>query len=242
MTQAPVRAERAVHAERAACAVRGPWECHLTVDSAGESVDALAAWAAYRGLSFVHIVLARGRTPSQPMLTLHGEGGPADRARATGALSSALAADGFRVLRVKTETAPWAEGVPRDDDEARRQPRTRYFEHHVKLLLPPDHDLAALTALAVPHGAHLSWNARRVRPDGRQERFVTQRCHGVGGVTAARRLAALLGTLEDAALEVVEVEREFVVYDSALGLDDGWIGEEHTEHPVAMGPTGEETV
>ena len=43
------------------------YEAHITVDSA----DALAAQAlaAAHGLRFVHIELAAGSTPSQPMLT-----------------------------------------------------------------------------------------------------------------------------------------------------------------------------
>lgn len=53
------------------------------------------------------------------------------------------------------------------------------FETHLKLLLPADADLGRLSRLVEPHRARLSRNARRTREDGRQERFVTQRCSGV---------------------------------------------------------------
>ncbi|MDT0319716.1 hypothetical protein [Streptomyces millisiae] len=180
-----------------------------------EDLDRLAAWAAANRFGFTHIELARGETRSQPMVNVRGGADDAERA------ARGLAAEGFAVARVKTEAAPWVDGVPQSDEEARDP--ARYFEHHVKLLLPADHDRPALERLATEHGAHVSWNARRLRKDGRQERFVTQRCHDVGRATAERRLAALLDALHDDGHHVLEVEREFVLHDSNLALDDGWI-------------------
>ncbi|MGW1606869.1 hypothetical protein [Streptomyces eurythermus] len=122
-------------------------------------------------------------------------------------------------MRVKTESTPWAPEVPvrlDADDE-------RYFEHHVKLLLDADTDLDALAARVVPHGAHLSWNARRVRAGARHERFVTQRCREVGADGAGRALERLLTELGGCV--VLGVEREFVLHDSDLSVDDGWIQE-----------------
>ncbi|MEV1008977.1 hypothetical protein [Streptomyces sp. NPDC049881] len=208
--------------------VRGAWEAHLTVACPASGVGELAAWAARRGLGFVHIELARGVSRSQPMITLTGSGAAGARMPETDRAAAGLAAAGCPVVRTKVETAPWADGVPQDDAAAGAGDPARYFEHHVKLLLPPRHDRTALERLATAHGAHLSWNARRVRADGRQERFVTQRCAGVGRATAERRLAALLDALAapPAAHRITEVEREYVVHDSNLALDDGWITEE----------------
>nr|WP_203731485.1 hypothetical protein [Streptomyces sp. SID12501] len=176
-------------------------------------------WATATGLKLTHIVLARGRMPAQPMLTLTGSPSYADesaRAREVGAL---LRAAGFEPVRVKIESSPWAPEVP-------REPRAdeRYFEHHVKLRLPVDADLDALAARVVPYGAHLSWNARRVARSGRwTERFVTQRCRGVDTAGAGRALDRLLAELRGH--EVIDTEREFVLYDSDLSVDDGWIEE-----------------
>ncbi|WP_018654841.1 hypothetical protein [Actinomadura flavalba] len=195
----------------------GDFEVHVTV-APGEA-EALERWSAARGVRCAHIVLARGRAASQPMLTLRASGS-LDAARAKARRASAeLAADGFAVLRVKIEAAPWNDGVPAADEAA--EPG-RYFEHHVKLVLPPGGDPAAV---AGPHHAHVSRNARRVRSDGRAERFVTQRCHGVGDATARARLAALVAALRAAGHEIAAVEREYVVDDDAESLDDGWITE-----------------
>jgi hypothetical protein len=206
----------------------GDFETHLTVRlpadvPAESSVAALRATPDASGLKCTHIVLARGRTPSQPMLTLAGQGTLSHALAAADALRDRLADAGFDVCRVKIEAAPWNQDVPATDADGAAHPPQRYFEHHVKLLLPPGDEPAGLSALAQAHGAHLSRNALRRRDDGRRERFVTQRCHAVGRETASRRLASLLDALRAAGHEVIDVEEEFVVYDSDLALDDGWI-------------------
>jgi hypothetical protein len=50
----------------------GDFEVHLT--GSAEAADALAAFASRRGAKFTHILLSRGETPSQPMLTVQGSG------------------------------------------------------------------------------------------------------------------------------------------------------------------------
>ncbi|MBO2462147.1 hypothetical protein [Actinomadura violacea] len=203
----------------------GDFETHLTARPA--AAERLAGWAAARGLKFVHIVLDRGRVASQPMLTLRTRGTFADALGDAVRTTADLRADGFEVARVKVEAAPWNAGVPADDADALGP--GYYFEHHLKLLLDPGFDAAALAGAARPHTAHLSRNARRVRADGRQERFVTQRCRCVGARTAARRLDALAGELRARGHEIVSVEREFVVHDADESLDDGWIEENPEE-------------
>ncbi|WP_330291170.1 hypothetical protein [Streptomyces sp. NBC_00576] len=211
------------------------YETHITV-LCGTSAEAerLGRWATAAGLKLTHIVLARGRMPAQPMLTLTGSPSYADESARAREVSARLRADGFEPVRVKIESSPWAAEVPREPcaDE-------RYFEHHVKLRLPVDADLDALAVRVVPYGAHLSWNARRVARGGRwTERFVTQRCRGVDAAGAGRALEQLLtelrgheaagaeaGGAEAVRVEVIDVEREFVLYDSDLSVDDGWIEE-----------------
>ncbi|WGP14563.1 hypothetical protein [Streptomyces sp. SH5] len=201
----------------------------MTVLCEGDELRRLERWAALRpDVKFTHIALARGRTASQPMLTLRGSRPSyADELAAVREAGAALAGDGFAVARVKVECAPWAAEVPREDAEVAGEEHPhgrRHFEHHVKLLHEGnDGDRAALVAVAVRHGAHVSWNARRVRADGREERFVTQRCHRTGDRRAALALDALLAELAAHAYEVVDVEREYVLLDSGPELDEGWL-------------------
>jgi hypothetical protein len=201
------------------------YETHVTVrcDSDRES-DRLRRWAVAAGLKLTHIVLARGRMREQPMLTLSGSQSYAAESARAREVTARLRAAGFTPVRVKIESTPWAPEVPSRPCDADGE---RYFEHHVKLLLDADTDLAALAARVVPHGAHLSWNARQVRDGGaRHERFVTQRCRGVDAEGAGQALEMLLVELDG--FEVLGVEREFVLHDSDVSVDDGWI-----EEPVA---------
>ncbi|CAL9451386.1 hypothetical protein SUDANB176_02451 [Streptomyces sp. enrichment culture] len=197
-----------------------PYETHVTVRCSGpEEAERLRRWAAAAGLKLTHIVLARGRMRDQPMLTLAGSRTCAEESARAREVAARLRADGFEPVRVKTESSPWAPEVP-DGPCA----DGRYFEHHVKLLLAAETDLDALAARVVPHGAHLSWNARRVRSGARHERFVTQRCHGVDAEGAGRALDRLLADLDG--YDVLSVEREFVLHDSDVSVDEGWLTEQ----------------
>lgn len=192
------------------------FEYHITVFGGDAAVAGLAAWAGERGAKFTHIVLARGETVSQPMLTVRADGTAESVLADASAMARDLFVAGFEVTRVKLESSPFVVGAVATDG--------RYFEHHVKLLLPPEVDETALAELVTPHGAHLSRNARRLREDGRAERFVTQRSYRGGADAAVAELERLIGALREAGHEMLSVEREYVVYDSNPVVDAGWIG------------------
>ena len=202
----------------------GEFETHVTVRADEEAnVDRLRAWARRRNLKCTHIILARGTAASQPMVTRRGRGHLDAEHAAAAELADALRTEGFDITRIKIEAAPGTSGVPASTDQARKHPRERHFEHHVKLLLDAGVDIRALTALAQLHAAHVSRNALRRRDDGREERFVTQRCFGVGRTRARARLDALVEALKLHGYPIIDVEEEFVVYDSNVALDAGWI-------------------
>lgn len=220
----------------------GDFETHLTLRAESDAeVASAAVWASGQGLKFTHIRLDRGDAPSQPMVTYHGHGtltgqrARADRWRAR------LAGAGFTVVREKHEVSCVNADVPDTREEALALGPGHYFETHLKLLLPADADLAELSRLVEPHGARLSRNARRTRDDGRQERFVTQRCSGVGRSTAFELYRTLADSLRAHGLDdardeeeagIIDTELEFVVYDSALDLDAGWMDDAPVTDPV----------
>jgi hypothetical protein len=208
-------------------AFTGAFETHLTLAALPDGgAGELALFAAGLGIKFAHIVLDRGRTPSQPMLTVQGGGTRAAQVEAAESLSLDLAGAGFRVVRVKVEAAPWNEDVPESDAAAARLGDTMYFEHHVKVVLDSHRGDGSLPALVSRFGARLSRNARRHCTDGRAEWFATQRCYRVGLLTAGSRLSSLVSALMEAGQRPVEVEREFVVYDNAPSVDAGWLEQE----------------
>jgi hypothetical protein len=200
------------------------FETHLTIAlPPSASADRLRTWAAERGVKFTHIVLDRGATPSQPMLTRHGRDTLGAVVATAHRDAAELASAGFEVSRTKIEVAAEDALAPATDAASVDQPHDRYFEAHIKVLLATDGDVARLTTLAAAHAGQVSRNARRVRDDGRHERFVTQRGHHVGRATAARNLDGLLAALSVANVTVLDVEQEFVVHDSNLGVDAGWM-------------------
>jgi hypothetical protein len=203
--------------------INGTFETHITV-AAGEA-EGLSVFAAEHGLKFLHIELDRGNTPSQPMLTLRGSGAFDQQQAEARDWCERLQAVGIRPLRVKIEATPWSPGVPQTDRDVAEEPAERYFEHHIRVRLPSERvsDLLAVTDVAERHGARLSRNARRRGPDGGHERFVNQRCRHVGRATATERLDALVTDLRTAGHEVESVEQEYVVHDSHLDLDRGWL-------------------
>ena len=204
----------------------GEFETHVTVamERGGEPA-ALRRWASRQGLKCLDIVLERGSTPRQPMLTRRGRGLLSSERAAADELARGLSAAGFSVLRIKIEAGLDNEDIPRTDEDAVLHPAGRYFEHHVKLLLEAGTDVAALAQLAQRHSAHMSRNTFRLRADQREERFVTQRCGGVGSATAGNRLRRLLADISRAGYRQIGLEEEFVVYDSNLRIDAGWIEE-----------------
>ncbi|MFI6348881.1 hypothetical protein [Streptomyces sp. NPDC050560] len=192
----------------------GDFEAHVTVG--GDEGGRLVGWGRERGVKVAQIVLARGERVSQPMVTLRGGGSYREQYAAARRCVEALRGAGFTVVRVKVECAAWAEAVP-----APPYRKDQYYEHHVKLALGAGAELGALARAVAGHGAHLSWNARRVAGGGRHERFVTQRCHGGGAGAARSALGRLLHELRGR--QIVSVEREFVLYDSDLSVDEGWL-------------------
>lgn len=199
----------------------GSFEAHLTVE-AGVDRAAFAAWCAGRGLRCVDIELARGDHPSQPMTASVHRGGLDGVLAELRALAADLRAEGFGVTRLKVEALGDHPLAPETDAEGAAAPADRYFEFHLKLLLPDGADLGPLTALSLQHGAHLSRNARK-RLDRGEHRFLTMRAQGCGRRTAEARFRALVMAAQDLGFQAVSAAREYTVYDSRAALDDGWL-------------------
>jgi hypothetical protein len=104
--------------------------------------------------------------------------------------------------------------------------RSSAHARHIKVVLDGRPGDGPLPGLLGRHGARLSRNARRRRAAGRAEWFATQRCYRAGLLTAGSRLDSLAGALASAGWPPVEAEREFVVYDDAPSVDDGWLDRE----------------
>ena len=199
------------------------YETHITVAPARDDVlERLSDWVTRNGLKWTHIVLDRGDSPSQPMVTFRGHGSIDTQRKRAAEIVRGLEQLGGRVVRIKTEGDVHNSEVPASNSDVLIDEK-RYFEHHVKLRVDSSADLPALSDLVSAQGARLSRNARRTLCDGAQERFVTQRFNDRGRDDVLRELADLLQLLRDGGYDVIEVESEYVVYDSNLDLDAGWL-------------------
>ena len=133
--------------------------------------------------------------------------------------------------RLKVEAAPDNAGVPQADEDAVERPLLRAPREAAAPRRRP-HAALELTQLLEPHHARLSHNARRQRTEGAQERFVTQRCHREGRISARARLDALLAVLWRTGYPILQVEEEYVAYDSHIGLDSGWLEDQGLWDPA----------
>ncbi len=202
----------------------GEFETHITVCLHHlDDLSRLHQWCVDRGLKYLHILLDRGLTVSQPMLTRRGRGSLTHQLAIATALCQTLNSEGFPAVRIKMEVSSTHSSVPKSTAEAQQQHPNRYFEHHIKVLLDPSTEITSLVELAEQQSAHLSRNILQIRHDHYHERFITQRCIGVGQDTAQQRLQKLLAAIAALGYVAIAVEPEFVVYDSNFDLDKGWI-------------------
>jgi hypothetical protein len=203
----------------------GEFETHITVSiQASSEIERLRQWGLDRDLKFLHIVLDRGVSISQPMVTQRGCGNLTSELAIARDLAIDLNAAGFSVVRIKIEAAPGNQDIPQSDRAALNHGRDRYFEHHLKLLLEPGfNDFQLLRELVERHSAHLSRNALQIRRDNYQERFITQRCVAIGQIEARKQLQILSTAIATLGYTVLSIVEEFVVYDSNLALDLGWM-------------------
>lgn len=197
----------------------GYFEAHVTVKPC--DVDAFAASCARLGVKCLHIVMPEGTAQAeQPMTGSYHPGTLAEVREAVLALARALVKDGFEVTRMKLEATGRAFGAPEDDERAAALPLDVYFEHHATVLLPAGVDDQVLLQRCRAHGGYVSRNLRKAAP----ERFVTVRSYRVGRATADARFERVLDELRALGVPVKNRAREYTVFDSAPGIDAGWMG------------------
>jgi hypothetical protein len=125
--------------------------------------------------------------------------------RAAG-LEQALARAGMKLSRIKIEAKPELTTV------------ARYFEAHFKVELD-EGKASELEPLARELGVHLSRSAF-ARSAGKERPFLTAREQTFTSALAS--FERVESTLAARGWRVLGVEREAVLYDSNLGLDEGW--------------------
>jgi len=198
----------------------GAFEAHVTVRCAADDAPRFAAACDRLGVKHIQIELSHGEHVTQPMTATVHRGELREVQGEVHGLARALLADGFEVVRTKIEALPRNRDLPETDAAAAAEPG-RYFEYHLKVVVPPG-GLEPVRAAAEAHGARLSRNPRRTCPDGGHERYLTLRLPGLGRASADARFAALEAAIEALPVTIGRRVREYTVYDSNLALDRGW--------------------
>jgi hypothetical protein len=198
------------------------FETHLTLNASNSALFKTAReFASDHSLKWTQIELNSGFTPTQPMLTFWGQSCLGDQLRRANLIRQELGSLQIQVVRIKVETPFPGAFVPNDGCTGQEHPN-QYFECHVKLRLSSEADLVRLRSLAALHRAHVSRNAIKTFENGQSERFVTQRSYECSSATVQLNQFELTRSLEDHGFEIVEIESEFVLYDSNFALDAGW--------------------
>ncbi|WP_437896067.1 non-canonical purine NTP pyrophosphatase [Sorangium sp. So ce124] len=197
----------------------GVFESHVTVVACDEAAFAKTCDAL--GVRALFISLPRGRTPRQPMTGAHHRGSLQEVLLVVHQLARDLAQAGFEVIRTKVEAVGPHRDLPLTDEVAARAPRTNYFEHHAKVVLPSPDSEAEVSRAFAELGAYMSRGAPRA--DGVELRFVTLRSWGLGQASADARFDQVLALAARLGLPLRNRTREYTVYDSALDVDMGWM-------------------
>jgi hypothetical protein len=202
----------------------GTFESHVTVRAEGpEQIERFRELCRERGLKCLLIELARGTYHSQPMTATHHEGSFEDVLAEAQAAARFFRDSGLEVTRVKIEADPTSRGVPGTDLEAARLPPTNYFEFHLLVTLARMIELPALGEICEKHNAHLSSNAFKRATAEETQRFVTMRLEGAGLKRASAVFEELARAVEAAGYQTSRQVHEYVVYDSNVSLDAGWM-------------------
>jgi hypothetical protein len=210
----------------------GTFEAHITVNVANLTArEKFSYFCQTLGVKCILIELPQGMAKTQLMTASYHHGSLENVLVEVKGLGQKLIEADFAIARIKIEAMVHNYGVPVADDEAQGLPANNYFEFHVKITLPANENLSALSKYCAACDAHLSANALKQLVDGHQERFITMRSYGVGRRSANSRFDALLATLKAKGLKLSQPQREYTIYDSNINLDTGWFGmQNHEQH------------
>ena len=191
-----------------------PIELHLTTGPlAPAALPGFEALCQQVGGKALLIELARGEHCQQPMLSLVTTATAAAGLAQAWQLARQFGAAGYAVRRIKLEVPAWGATLVRQPASTTGRP---YYEWHGRVGATREIELRVWCEL---HGAHLSINALRQRPD---VRFVTLREFG-SAACFARRVAGVRNGLASHGWELAKQQAEFCFFDSQVSLDAGWL-------------------
>lgn len=199
----------------------GEFESHITVLCDQNQFELFRRRCEEMGAKALVIELNVGDRPIQPMLCKRHSDSASDTLKDISKMIASLASE-FEIERVKVEASLSNSGIPTLNSSAENLPVDCYFEHHVKIELPVSFDEEKLRDGVKVYSGHLSKNPLNT-DNSKQRRFVTQRFYRSTMQCALSQLEELERFLVEANYEILQVIREFNIYDSNIERDAGWI-------------------
>lgn len=211
--------------------ISGVFEYHITVKIAStDDIANLESFCSENGLKLTIIELPSGLHPVQVMVGAYIVG---DYAHVYHEIHEKILGDlqdrGFIVNRLKIESIISNNGVPIDYTSKKEQSPLFdqcYFEFHWKIQLDPENPALSydkLNLVANDHGKlYLSKNVYKKVSKNCHHVFLTMRNMCDGKNESLEEYYYASAFIERHGFKIVKSEREFVVYDSNLKLDDQW--------------------
>ncbi|MBI4852432.1 MAG: hypothetical protein HY819_11615 [Acidobacteria bacterium] len=168
------------------------------------------------------IELPNGINRFQPMTSLYHQGSFESVLKEVNGLAQSLTQEGFKVIRVKIEALINNLNVPITDEQAKKFPNN-YFEFHLLVTLSSEKDKERLKNLCTQNNAHLSQNAFKKTLYGLNQHFVTMRLYNIGKTNAKAEFSKLIEMLKKENFSLSNKLQEYIVYDSNISLDQGWV-------------------
>ena len=181
-------------------------EVHVTIELGGQDPGVLVAVARAHGCRFLHVLLDAGTHPSQPMLSWRQAAGVDTALKRAAHLAQTLELQGMKVSRIKIE------------GKLEAAVQAQYFEAHFRVELDAG-KASELQPLARELGVHLSRSAF-ARSVGKEQRYLTARQRTLASALVS--FEEIETTLASRGWHILSVDREAVIYDSNLALDEGW--------------------
>jgi len=202
---------------------KGEFESHITVACDKDQFPFFREQCDIHNGKALIVELNEGDNPTQPMLCKRHPKNVLNTLEDISYIVDALSSN-FKVVRVKVEASIHNECIPNSIIEAAELPSDCYFEHHLKVNLPDGFNEEELRKKSKKFNGHLSRNPLN-RRSKKQKRFITQRFYSCTSEYSHKKLIELKAYLVQSNYDVIQVIREFNIYDSNVNLDSGWIGD-----------------
>jgi hypothetical protein len=208
--------------------VTGIFEYHVTVNLGEKPLEVFIEYCRnYKDIKLKPIVIQLpAKNPTQVMTSSYKRGLYPENVQDIKKIANDLKDSGFQVSRIKIESMASNEGVPINSNKKENE-RTinhftknkgTYFEFHYRIPVENHNFENILKKLCKENNAHLSKNPLK----DSSSKYVTTRCFDCGRQEAFEKYYHLEKVLLENNFTVEKSEREFVVYDTNLDIDDGW--------------------